>query len=286
MGPCVTCGQLTEPDAAFCPACAGYAAPATVYSYAPGRFSHTDDELAQILVPLARPRESAQDQRPDAPTEDWRPPERRSRHPGRTRLRLGAGRRRWREGRWLVAAAALIVLIIAAGAVLLDLSHPRLASSAQHRPTASASAPTPSPTVPPSSPGPQVSVGPQAASSPNEPVVLSFLTSYFGAINDHDFTAYEQLFSPPLRADLSAPAFSAGYETTTDSAITLTDIAVIGSGELVAQVTFVSHQQPAASPTNSACTSWSVSLYLLPQDGSYMLQQPPAGYQASYTACA
>ncbi len=36
---------------------------------------------------------------------------------------------------------------------------------------------------------------------------------------------------------------------------------------------FVSHQQPAASPTNSACTSWTVSLYLLEQGGSYLLQQ-------------
>jgi hypothetical protein len=116
--------------------------------------------------------------------------------------------------------------------------------------------------------------------------VLSFLTSYFAAIDDHDFTAYQQLFSPPLSTTLSATAFSAGYGTTTDSAITLTSIGVAGSGGLVAQVTFVSHQEPAASPTNSACTSWNVSLYLLEQGGSYLLEQPPPGYQAFYAACS
>ena len=84
---------------------------------------------------------------------------------------------------------------------------------------------------------------------------------------------------------LSAEGPQSITRLTTDSAITLTDIGVIGSGELVAQVTFISNQQPAASPTASACTSWSVSLYLLPQGGSFLLQQPPAGYQASYSAC-
>jgi hypothetical protein len=116
--------------------------------------------------------------------------------------------------------------------------------------------------------------------------VLSFLVSYFTAINDHDFTAYQQLFDPELRAAESETAFSTGYGTTTDSAITVTSIGVIGTGELVAEVTFVSHQQPAASPTGSACTGWTVSLYLLQHDGSYELQQPSAGYQASYTACS
>jgi hypothetical protein len=115
---------------------------------------------------------------------------------------------------------------------------------------------------------------------------MSFLVSYFTAINTHDFTAYQQLFDPQLRAAESATAFDAGYGTTTDSAIALTSIGVIGAGELVAEVTFVSHQLPAASPTNSACTAWTVSLYLLQQGGRYELQQPPAGYLASYNACS
>jgi hypothetical protein len=201
---------------------------------------------------------------------------------------MSASASRRSEGHWIVAAATLIVLIIATGTVLLLLlgrSGP--ASAPRARPAARPTTPAASPAVPPAS-GPPISVAASAASSPNEAAVLSFLTSYFTAINDHDFTAYQQLFSQPLRADLSAPSFSAGYGTTTDSAITLGGIGAIGSGELVAQVTFVSHQQAAASPTNSACTAWSVSLYLIEQGGggSYLLQQPPTGYQASYSACS
>jgi hypothetical protein len=175
--------------------------------------------------------------------------------------------------------------------VVLELGRHLPASSPQARPadhastpTGRATAPTASAAVPPS-PGPQITVTPAATSSPYETAVLSFLTSYFAAIDNHDFPAYQQLFSQPLRSTLSASAFSAGYGTTTDSAITLTSIGVAGSGGAIAQVTFVSHQQPAVSPTNSACTSWSVSLYLLEQDGSYLLEQPPPGYQASFTAC-
>jgi hypothetical protein len=175
--------------------------------------------------------------------------------------------------------------MIAAGAALSQLGRAGHASPPPARPTAGTSASAASPAALPA-PGPQVSVAPLAASSPHETAVLSFLVSYFTAINDHDFTAYQQLFDPELRAAESQTAFSAGYGTTTDSAITLTSIGVIGTGELVAEVTFVSHQQPAASPTDSACTAWTVSLYLLQHDGSYELQQPSAGYQASYTACS
>lgn len=297
MGPCVTCGQPTEPDADFCPACAGYAAPATVYSYAPSRLSRSEGEVEQILALLPRSRAPALDQ-PAVPAEGRPPPVTGPAAPGtRPRAaelgaRLTASARQRREGRWLVAAATLIVLIIAAGTVLLELGRHVPAGSPQARPADRASSPTGHPTTPaasaavPPSPGPQITVTPAAASSPHETAVLSFLTSYFAAIDSHDFTAYQQLFSAPLRTTLSASAFSAGYGSTSDSAITLTSIGVAGSGGLVAQVTFVSHQQPAVSPTNSACTSWSVSLYLLEQGGSYLLEQPPPGYQASYTACS
>jgi hypothetical protein len=291
MGPCATCGQLTEPEADFCPTCSGYAAPATVYSYSPSRLSRSDGELGQILDPLPPPHSPVRDDRLDGPTGAWRAPEPAQATPAtrsvsrgrRARPRAADGRRR--EGRWLIASATLIVLIIAAGAAWAALGRAGHASPPPVRPTVRTSTPAASPAAPLAR-GPQVSVAPLAASSPYETTVQSFLVSYFTAINDHDFTAYQQLFDPELRAAESATAFSAGYGTTTDSAITLTSIGVIGTGELVAAVTFVSHQQPAASPTDSACTAWTVSLYLLQHNGSYELQQPPPGYQVSYTACA
>jgi len=294
MGPCTTCGQLTEPEADFCPACAGYAAPATIYSYAPSRLSRPEGDLEQILLPLQSPSPSAPAPEgaswtPLEPEENRQPPgaivAKRTRLPARDRVaRVRASAAQRREGRWLVAAATLIVLIIAAGTVLLQLARPAPARAPQARPAASTGRPAPTPSATPS-PGPQIAVAPAAASSPDEAVVQSFLASYFTAINKHDFAAYQQLFSAQLRADLPEAGFIAGYGTTTDSAIRLTSIGLIGAGELVAQVSFVSHQLPASSPTNSACTAWTVSLYLLQQDSSYLLQQPPAGYQASFTAC-
>jgi len=299
MGPCATCGQLTEPELDFCPSCAGYAAPATIYSYAPSRLNHSDAELEQILTPLAPPVPAPAEDKPasapadeewlTAPAEDDRlagPVAAGARSPAANlTARLATSTAQRREGHWLVVSAMLIVLIIAAGTVLLEVGRPSAASPPPARAADSGGRPAPSPDVLPSPAGLPMSVESAAASSPHEAAVLAFLTSYFTAINNHDFAAYQRLFSPSLRADLSATTFNAGYGTTTDAAITLTDIAVIGSGELDAQVTFVSYQQPAASPTNSDCTSWSVSLYLLQQGGSDLLQQPPAGYQASYTAC-
>lgn len=287
MGPCATCGQLTEPEADFCPACAGYAAPATVYSYSPSRLSRSDGELAQILDPLPHPHVPVRDDRLAGPVETLQAAEPIPAAPATrdltARLRATAGNRH--DGRWLVAAATLTVLLIAAGAALAQLGRAGHASPLPVRPTVRSSAPAASPAARPAQ-GPQVSVAALAVSSPYETTVVSFLVSYFTAINDHDFTAYQQLFDPGLRAAESATAFSAGYGTTTDAAITLSSIGVIGTGELVAEVTFVSHQQPAASPTDSACTAWTVALYLLQHDGSYELQQPPAGYQASYTVCS
>jgi hypothetical protein len=271
MGPCAACGQLTELEVDFCPACAGYAAPATIYSYAPSRLGRSEGALEHVLAPLPT-RLPAQDELPAAGDLS-------------ARLRVSAGHRK--EGHWLVLSAMLIVLIIAAGTVLLELGRAGSASTPRPRAAASPTTPAARPTAAvPTAPGPLVSVAPSAASSPDETVVLSFLASYFTAINDHNFADYLQLFGVPLRAQLSAATFSAGYGTTTDSAIRLTSIGVIGSGELVAQVSFVSHQQPSASPTDSACTAWVIALYLLPQSGSYQLQQPPAGYQPSYSACS
>lgn len=279
MGPCPRCGQQTETDANFCPTCGGYAAPATVYAYAPRRLELSADEapaprlagspvMAGVsigpaaLAPLAV-----------APA-----------------ARLAALELRYnshRSGRRIALAATLAVLLIAAataGVVLAThgavSSHQRAsapaAGRAPHRAARSAS-------VPPAAG--LVGVAASAARSPYLAVVRPFLTSYFSAINRHDYAAYAALFSPAVGGE-SAAAFSAGYGTTTDSSVTLQSVGVVGTGELAAQVSFVSHQLPSASPTNSSCTAWTISLYLLSQDGNYLLQPPPAGYQPSDGACA
>jgi len=274
MGPCPRCGQQTETDANFCPACAGYAAPATVYSYAPGRLVQPRDEGPAPRL-AALPVTARVASRPAALAPSAGPAVAEFGYPGR------------RSGRRIALAATLAVVLIAVTTVGLVLATHRPASS---RPRASAPAAgrAPSRVTHAASPAPaagQVRVAASAAGGPHLAAVLAFLNSYFTAINGHDYAAYQLLFDPVVRGAESAAAFSAGYGTTTDSAITLQSVGTIGAGELVAQVSFVSQQQPSASPTNSSCTDWTISLYLLGQDGTYLLQQPPAGYQPSYAAC-
>jgi hypothetical protein len=63
-------------------------------------------------------------------------------------------------------------------------------------------------------------------------------------------------------------------------------VTVIGAGQLQAAVTFTSHQQSAASPTHSSCTAWTISLYLLREGHTYVIESPPASYRATAAACS
>ncbi len=193
---------------------------------------------------------------------------------------------RVRSGRWITMAAALVVVIIAAAVAVLAIAHhgasrpPKPAPTARHsaRPSASPSAPAPITSG-------LVTVAPAAATAKHSAGVIAFLNRYFKAINSHDYPAYQRLFSAGLRGGLSAEAFASGYGTTHDSAVTLTGISSTGTGQLQAAVTFTSHQQPAASPTHSSCTDWTISLYLTAQDHHYKLATPPGSYAAADRAC-
>jgi hypothetical protein len=115
--------------------------------------------------------------------------------------------------------------------------------------------------------------------------VLAFLTSYFAAINDHDYQAYVSLLDAEQAARWTPARFSSAYGTTVDSAATLTAIASRSRGREAASVTFTSHQAASASPDGSSCDLWSITLYLVPINGGYVLQYPPDGYSAQVRAC-
>ena len=198
------------------------------------------------------------------------------------------------SGRWIALTAAIAVLVMAAAAVTLALanSHTRGGSpQAGARAKQSGPGAGPSPTAPGQTQatalaaGHRVEVAAGAAAAPDARPVVSFLTRYFSAINDHDYQAYLRLYSPAIRGSLTPAAFSAGYGTTRDSLATLRHIGVIAPGQLDAVVTFTSHQQPGQSASQSACTRWRISLYLIREGAGYLLQTPPSGYQASFRAC-
>jgi hypothetical protein len=115
--------------------------------------------------------------------------------------------------------------------------------------------------------------------------VAEFVTRYFSAINQHDYPAYRSLLTPGLRASFTPQAFASGYGTTSDSGATLRAVRSAAAGELVAAITFTSHQSPADSPVHASCTAWRIVMYLVPQRAGYQITRPPASYHAAYRRC-
>ncbi len=212
----------------------------------------------------------------------------------------GGGRRNL-----IVAALAAFVVLVAGGGVAVWLTHRQHAAAGQPaaqptpagaQPQAGASGPSsplPTPTATatpaaaptPASSGSLVTAAPGAAQAPAAPPVEAFLNSYFTAINNRDYQQYRALLSHQMRRAISQGVFNAGYRSTADSGATITSITGSGPGRLAVAVTFTSHQQPAGSPTHTACTHWDITLYLRQRGGGYVIGRPPAGYHAAYQAC-
>ena len=154
-------------------------------------------------------------------------------------------------------------------------------------PSPSSPTPTsPTPTSPsPSSPSPGEVAIAAGVSDPAAPQVATFLGQYFDAINAHDYAAYYGLESPQQQQGLTSTQFENGYGSTADSGETLQDVSVDANGDYVAQVTFTSTQDSAQSATGTGCTKWDISLYLIPNGTSYLIDAPPSSYHAAYAAC-
>jgi hypothetical protein len=212
-----------------------------------------------------------------------------------------------RRGGSSVMIAAVVVLVLAAGggafAVVSSLTgnntggHPssQPTSAAPTQPASSGLATTPparstataSPSASPkkSAKASTVAVSSSAAANPAAARVRTLLEHYFAAINAHDYAAYNSLLDAQMQQQNPQSKFASGYATTRDSAETLTSIANIGGGSLAATVTFTSHQSPADSINNSSCTAWTITLYLQPQNGGYVIGVPPAGYRSVHQDC-
>jgi hypothetical protein len=154
--------------------------------------------------------------------------------------------------------------------------------------SSAAESPAPSPVQPSrgsATPSPSgVSIAASAEQTPGVPQIAAFLARYFAAINEHDYQAYVGLRSPQL-PPITVSQFASGYGSTTDSDEVLVGVSSGANGDSVAHVTFTSRQEAAASATNSSCTAWNVSLYLVPDSGNYLIGSPPASYRAVSTVC-
>jgi hypothetical protein len=211
-----------------------------------------------------------------------------------------------------VAVTAVLVFIAAAaaGGTLLYLGHrsphgqaaghssrPAQTQPAQDgsAPAQDGSAPAPGGSAPAqgpesSSPGSSgtgaVTVAASAAQDPDASSVAGFLAQYFGAINAHDYQSYRSLLGPQVQQGMTQAQFDSGYRSTADSDETLVGISTASDGDLAAEVTFVSHQDPADSPDKSeSCTDWDISLFLTQGGSGYVIDPAPPGYKASYQPC-
>jgi len=152
-----------------------------------------------------------------------------------------------------------------------------------------ANSPSPLPTSPSTSPaatGPSggfpVAATAAAAQQPGEQQVISFLQSYFTAINNHDYGQYASLVTPSQRP--SPTVFENGFGTTTDSNATLTGLVPYGTG-VAANVKFTSNQSPSESPDGASCNAWHITLFLQPHGSSYRIGPAAPGYHARYRDC-
>lgn len=216
----------------------------------------------------------------------------------------GPGQSAGRRKRALIVAAIVAFMVAAgAGGFALALS---LAGHGQIAPQSSSPAarlslpsgtepppppPTPAPSLTPTSTpstsaptGTTVSVAAVTA-NPAAPQVQTLLVRYFTAINEHGYSQYSSVLDQQMQQDNPSSSFAAGYATTRDSAETVTGISDTGGGDLAVRVTFTSRQDPADSPDNSSCTDWAITLYVVPQDGNYLIGSPPSSYSPSYHAC-
>ncbi len=206
-----------------------------------------------------------------------------------------------------VVATAVVLLAAAAAAsgALLYVQHHKSHAEAAGNPTQSArtsspaqsaspaaqgssvSAPSPSSTSPSSSGGSAVTVAAGASQSPDASAVAAFLGQYFAAINARDYQSYLSLLSPQVQQGMTQAQFENGYRSTADSNETLVGISTASDGDLAAEVTFTSHQNPADSPDHSeSCTNWDITLFLAQGGSGYLIDPAPSGYQASHQACS
>jgi hypothetical protein len=190
----------------------------------------------------------------------------------------------------IIAMLAVVALVAVGGGVLGFAMHRRHAPPGNSAATGSASPTAPrsgtaSPPAGPAGGNATVAVAPGVARNPHAAPIVTLLTTYFTAINSHDFSSYQALLNPQMKRSVTLSRFAAGYRSTTDSGATLAGISAAPDGRTIATVTFTSHQDPADSPDRSACTNWSIRLYLQRAGGGYLIGPAVPGYRASHQPC-
>jgi hypothetical protein len=202
----------------------------------------------------------------------------------------------------LIVLAVIVVLAAGGGAYALATT---LGKHSTAQPPASPSVPVSPPAGGQASPAAPASSGPASSPAPSptlslvavapdaqhvSPSVEELLSHYFHGINTRDYAEYAGTLNATERADpsQSQAKFDAGYQTTTDSGMTVTSLGTtVGGtpGGLTATVTFTSRQSPSQSVDHSACNTWTLNFYLVPQGADYLIGPAPSGYAPDHSDC-
>jgi hypothetical protein len=129
-----------------------------------------------------------------------------------------------------------------------------------------------------------VSVSADAAEDPAAPTVVELLTTYFRAINDHDYLAFQALQTSAGQALLTSSEFATGFRSTVNSEVNLLSLTPTSDGRLLAKVTFTSNQNAIDGPQHQTCTKWTVGKYLK-DDPPLLIDKAPKGYKSTHQAC-
>ena len=129
-----------------------------------------------------------------------------------------------------------------------------------------------------------VTLAPGVGQDPAAGPVRSRLVSYFTAINAHRFSQYAQSFLPPVRHQLSAATFAAGYGSSTYTGITLVSITAARQGP-AATVSFTSTRRSGPGANVTSCTDWVITVFLGRYGPGYLIGTPPPSYHAYHHAC-
>jgi hypothetical protein len=130
-----------------------------------------------------------------------------------------------------------------------------------------------------------VSIAPAARSDSRAPAIAAVLTRHYMDINQEDFADYWTMYTPEYRASFNKPKVEAGYRSSADSHIRLTELSTTVDGRLAATVTFTSTQDAADGPNGQICTDWTVGYFFKKVGLKYLIDTPPNSYHSTHAAC-
>jgi hypothetical protein len=129
-----------------------------------------------------------------------------------------------------------------------------------------------------------VSLGPEAT-GPDVGGIRKTLAAYFSAINDRNWVAAWEWFTPSEQAKLSQSQITSGSGTSHDSAVVLDEVTPEGGGTDVATVTFTSQQSPSESPNGQPCDQWALNYTMYLNPSGWLINAVEGASGTPYTSC-